>query len=393
MLNMKPEDRPPDVSVVPCDAYEPALAKAALQEVLAPLGGLDFIKPGDRVVIKANLITFLKPDKAATTHPVLLSALTELLRDRGAVVVIGDSPGGPFSLPYLKRVYAATGLTTCEKAGATLNQNTQIKEVDFPEARVMKHFTYTAYLDDCDYIIDFCKLKTHGMMGLTGGCKNMFGAIPGTDKPEYHYRYPNPTDFSRMLVDINAYFKPVLTICDGVMAMEGNGPSMGKPRKMGLLAASKSPHKLDLVLAALIHMDRADVPTLEAAYERGLIPATVSDLSVTEGWEKFICPDFETIGAKRGLLFTDEASGWIGKLWGRIVKAAVQPRPQPNREDCIGCGECARVCPAKAIAMVEKKPSIDYKTCIRCFCCQEFCPIGAMKVKRTGLSTFLEKIR
>ena len=390
---MDKESRPLDVSVVACDAYEPEQTKAALREVLSPLDGLDFVKAGDRVVIKANLITFLKPDKAATTHPVLLSALTELLRERGATVIIGDSPGGPFSLPYLKRVYAATGLNDCEKAGAVLNQNTQIKTGVFPEAKVMKEFTYTAYLDDCDCIIDFCKLKTHGMMGLTGGCKNMFGAIPGTDKPEYHYRYPNPTDFSRMLVDINAYFKPVLTICDGVMAMEGNGPSMGKPRKMGLLAASKSPHKLDLVLAALIHMTREDVPTLEAAYERGLIPATVDELFISEGWERFICPDFETIGVKRGLLFTNEASGPLGKLWSRVLKAAYQPRPRPKMEDCIGCGECAKVCPAKAIAIVEKKPSIDYKTCIRCFCCQEFCPIGAMKVKRTALSRFMERIR
>ena len=364
-------NRPLDVSVVPCDAYEHERCKAALQALLEPLGGLTFVKPGDRVVVKANLITFLKPDKAATTHPVLLSALTELLRERGATVIIGD----------------------CEKAGAALNQNTAIKQGTFPEAKVMREFTYTAYLDDCDYIIDFCKLKTHGMMGLTGGCKNMFGAIPGTDKPEYHYRYPNPTDFSRMLVDINAYFKPVLTICDGIMAMEGNGPSMGKPRKMGLLAASKSPHKLDLVLAALIHMNREDVPTLEAAYERGLIPGTVAELNVTKGWEQFICPDFETIGVKRGLLFTNEAAGIVGKLWSRILKAAVQPRPQVKAEDCIGCGECSKVCPAKAITMIDKKPSIDYTKCIRCFCCQEFCPIGAMKVRRTGISKFLEKIR
>jgi len=390
---MENATRPLDVSVVPCDDYGPETAKAALREVLSPLGGLDFVKRGDRVLIKANLITFLKPDKAATTHPALLTALTELLRERGASVVIGDSPGGPFSLPYLKRVYAATGLTDCEKAGATLNRNTRIREADFPEARVMKHFTYTAYLDDCDHIIDFCKLKTHGMMGLTGGCKNMFGAIPGTDKPEYHYRYPNPTDFSRMLVDINAYFRPVLTICDGVMAMEGNGPSMGKPRKMGLLAASKSPHQLDLVLAALIRMDRTDVPTLEAAYERGLIPATAGELSVSEGWERFICPTFETIGVKRGLLFTDDSKGLIGKAWAGILKVAVQPRPQSKGEDCIGCGECAKVCPAKAIVMVDKKPAIDYKTCIRCFCCQEFCPVGAMKVRRTGLSRLLERIR
>ena len=87
-------NRPLDVSVVPCDAYEHERCKAALQALVEPLGGLTFVKPGDRVVVKANLITFLKPDKAATTHPVLLSALTELLRERGASVVIGDSPGG-----------------------------------------------------------------------------------------------------------------------------------------------------------------------------------------------------------------------------------------------------------------------------------------------------------
>ena len=140
-------------------------------------------------------------------------------------------------------------------------------------------------------------------------------------------------------------------------------------------------------------MKRDDVPTLMAAFERGLIPAAVEELSVTEGWEKFICPDFETIGVKRGILFTDKYSGIVGKLWAGIMKAAVQPRPQVKGEDCIGCGECAKVCPAKAITMVEKKPSIDYKKCIRCFCCQEFCPIGAMKVRRTIVSKLLERIR
>lgn len=385
--------QPVDVAIVACKEYEHDQAKRALQEVLAPLGGLDFIRPGDRVVIKANLITFLKPEKAATTHPVLLTALTELLVERGAKVVIGDSPGGPFSLPYLKRVYAATGLTDCEAAGATLNQNMDIREGSFPEAKVMRSFTYTAYLDDCDYIIDFCKLKTHGMMGLTGGAKNMFGAIPGTDKPEYHYRYPNAVDFSRMLVDIDTYFHPVLTICDGVMAMEGNGPSQGTPRKMGLLAASRSPHKLDLLLAALIGMKREDVPTLCAAYERGLIPESVEELKVSEGWERFICPDFETVGVRRGLLFTDETKGIMGKVWAGVMKLAMQPRPKVAPESCVGCQKCAQICPAKAITMVDKKPDVDYSQCIRCFCCQEFCPVGAMKVKRTGLSKLLEKIR
>ena len=385
--------RPVDVSLVPCRSYEPSACKVALEAVLRPLGGLSFIKPGDRVVIKANLLTFLKPEKAATTHPALLCALTELLRDRGAEVTIGDSPGGPFSLPYLKRVYAATGLNDCLAAGAKLNQNTAIREGTYPEGKVMRRFTYTAYLDDCDYIIDFCKLKTHGMMGMTGGAKNMFGAIPGTDKPEYHYRYPQAEDFARMLVDLDCYFHPVLTICDGVMAMEGNGPSQGTPRFMGLVAASPSPHKLDLVLATLIGLNRKDVPTLQAAHERGLIPDTAEELSISEGWQDFICPDFQTVVERRDLLFRGDNRSLMGKLTGAVIKAAMQPRPKAEENSCIGCRQCANVCPARAIAMVDGKPKVDYSVCIRCFCCQEFCPVGAMKVKRTAISTFLEKLR
>lgn len=389
---MEQNARQTEVSFSPCGEYEFNQAREALIKVLEPLGGLSFIRKGDRVIIKANLITFLKPEKAATTHPVLLQALSSLLIERGATVVIGDSPGGPFSLPYLNQVYNATGLKDCEGEGVSLNRNMAIKSVENPDGRIMKDFCYTAYLDECDYLIDFCKLKTHGMMGMTGGAKNLFGTIPGTTKPEYHYRYPNSSDFARMLVDIDEYFKPVLTICDGVIAMEGNGPSQGKPRFMGLLAASKSPHKLDLALARIIGLQKEDVPTLVAAFERGLIPSTAEELSLSEGWEGFICPDFENVGKKRGLLFDNEAKGEVGKLWSKLVALCLRPRPEVNENECIGCGECKNVCPAQAITMIEHRPSIDRSKCIRCFCCQEFCPKGAMKVKRTAISKLLEKL-
>ena len=381
------------VSIQACADYEEATVRQSMGLVLRQMDALNFVRPGMTVAVKVNLVSAAKPEEAATTHPALVRELCRLITEKGARAVVGDSPGGLYSRAALRGIYQATGLHAVEEVGGSLNDNFEVRDAVDHDAAVLHTFPYTAWLEEADAIICFAKLKTHAMMGMTCSVKNMFGAIPGTDKPEYHYRYPNPTDFSRMLVDINAYFKPVLTICDGIMAMEGNGPSMGKPRKMGLLAASKSPHKLDLVLAALIHMNREDVPTLEAAYERGLIPGTVAELNVTKGWEQFICPDFETIGVKRGLLFTNEAAGIVGKLWSRILKAAVQPRPQVKKEDCIGCGECSKVCPAKAITMIDKKPSIDYTKCIRCFCCQEFCPIGAMKVQRTGLSKLMEKIR
>ena len=182
----------PDVSVAACAAYTPEVCERALTEVLAPLGGLEWVRPGMRVVIKANLVAAMKPDAAATTHPTLLAALTRLLKRRGAAVVIGDSPGNRFTSSVLEHVYRVTGLAEAEAAGAELNRNFDQKEASFPEAFVARRFSYTAYLDDADAIISFCKLKSHGMMSLSAATKNLFGVVPGTTKPEYHFRYPDP---------------------------------------------------------------------------------------------------------------------------------------------------------------------------------------------------------
>ena len=155
------------VSIVPCVSYDPALCRQALEDVLAPIGGLDFVKDGMTVGIKANLVSFMKPEAAATTYPVLLAELTGLLRERGARVIVGDSPGGLFTAAYVKNVYRATGMHEVEAAGALLNQNFEQVQANYPEAVVARTFQYTAWLDECDAIIDFCKIKSHGMMAMS----------------------------------------------------------------------------------------------------------------------------------------------------------------------------------------------------------------------------------
>ena len=279
----------PDVVIVPCEDYSEEATRTALEQVLAPLGGLDWVSPGMKIAIKVNLVTSAKPEKAATTHPALLCSLVRTLRERGADVVVGDSPGGLYNAAYVSRVYSATGMKAVEQAGGRLNQNFEERTAKFPEGKVCREFRYTAYLDEADAVIDFCKLKTHGMMAMTCGAKNMFGTIPGTVKPEYHFRYPDPRDFARMIVDLNEYFKPRLTIVDAVECMEGNGPGSGTPRHMGALLAGESPHKVDLVCAGLIGLKQEEVPTLEAALERGLIPASEEELTVA-GRPRGLCP-------------------------------------------------------------------------------------------------------
>ena len=371
-----------EVSIVRCAEYTQDECTRALTQVLEPLGGLSWVRSGMKIVIKANLVSAMKPEKAATTHPALLAALTRLLIARGASVIIGDSPGGLYNAAFLNRVYAATGMHEAEEAGAVLNHDFSQNTADFPEAHIAKHFTYTAYLDGADAIISFCKLKSHGMMSLSAATKNLFGVIPGTMKPEYHFRYPEPLDFAGMIVDLNSYFKPRLFLVDAVQTMEGNGPTAGTPRYMGALLAGTDCHKVDLVCAKLIGLDPMAVPTLRAAANFGLCPESADEVEVSGSVGDFAIADFQRIERKRSLQFESILPGKAGKVFGKIAQKALRSSPRLHKSECVGCGLCANVCPAKAIEIVEKKACIDKSKCIRCFCCQEFCPKGAMKVHR-----------
>ena len=376
------------VSIVPCESYEADACEASLRAVLAPLGGLEWVHPGMRIGIKANLVAGAKPEKAVTTHPSLLAALTRLLKERGASVVIGDSPGNLYNAAILNRVYAVSGLCEAEKAGAELNCDFSKKDGFSPDAVQAKRFTYTGWLDGCDAIINFCKLKSHGMMSLSAAAKNLFGTIPGTMKPEYHYRFPDPNDFADMIVDLDEYFKPVLNLCDAITAMQGNGPTQGTPKHVGALLASKNPHCLDVLAATLIGLAPNEVPTLAAAMRRSLCPDTVEGLTVSGDWKAFLQTDFEVIRNRNSLLFVG-GDHFCAKALRRIMNACLASKPKVKTSACIGCGKCRDICPAHTIAIKNKKAVIDRKHCIKCFCCQEFCPVGAMRVHRSAVAVVL----
>jgi uncharacterized protein (DUF362 family) len=292
----------PDVAVRPCRDYGEENAVRALEAVLEPLGGLDWVERGMRIAVKANLVGPFRPESAAVTHPSLLAALTGLLADRGALVTVGDSPGGIYSRAYLDRVYNTAGMRAVEAAGGRLNCDFGVTEASFAEAAVLKSFTYTRWLDEADAIINFCKLKAHGMMGMSAAVKNLYGTIPGTLKVEYHYKYSNHGDFADMLVDLNEYFRPRLSLADAVVAMEGNGPTAGAPRFMGALLASESPYKLDLACAGLIGLGAESDPYLKAARDRALCGRPSGQL-IDGDYEAFIAEDFKNVACAGAYLF------------------------------------------------------------------------------------------
>lgn len=377
------EDR---VSVVPMSEYSINTAREALERVLAPIGGLDFVKEGECVVIKANLVSAMKPEESATTHPTLLCALCDMLRERGARVIVGDSPGGLYNAAYVGRVYTVSGVREVEEHGATLNDDYSQKEASFESAVVLHNFTYTGYLDKADHIINFCKIKSHGMMGMSCAAKNMFGVVPGVIKPEYHFRFPEYEQFADMIVDLDEYFHPVLSIADGVVGMEGNGPTAGTPRAIGCVIASHSPHNLDMIAARILGFDREELPMLEAAYRRGLVPASADEVTLVGEIDGLILEDFERVVERRSLKFAGDGKSGIARLFSSFASSILTTRPKLKRDMCVGCGICRDICPAKAIEIKDRKAVINRKECIRCFCCQEFCPKSAMKVYRTPIA-------
>lgn len=373
------------VSLVPCGDYDIQKVKKALLDSLAPIGGLDWIKPGMKIAVKANLMMRCRPEKCATVHPGFAAALCEILTEKNAKVVVGDSPGGPFTAAYLHAVYSGTGMNQILGSGAELNGDFTYLDVSNPDAVVAKEFQVTKYLTEADAIIDLCKVKTHGLMAYTGACKNLFGAVPGMRKSEYHYKYPSHESFAHMLVDICEWCKPRLSIADAIMVMEGNGPSGGTPRFMGAVIASANPHALDLAAAHLMNLRAEDVPTLRAARERGLIPAAASGLRIFGDLERYVIPDFKLIPKQDVRLW-----GSTNKTAARLLTRMFAGRPQIDRDACVGCAECMKICPAKAIRMVRQTARISTRKCVCCLCCQEFCPKGVISVRRPLVARLID---
>ncbi len=375
-----------NVSIARCEDYSADTVRAALTEVLAPMGGLSWVKPGMKIAIKTNLVSKMKPETAVVTHPALVSELCRMLSEAGAEVIVGDSPGGPFTSVWVSNIYNGTGIRAVEQAGARLNCDFSVCEAELPEGVSVKSFPYTAWLRDADAVIDFAKLKTHGLTGLTCAVKNFFGVIPGTRKPEFHYMHPRVDSFCNMLIDLNLYVKPRLTLVDAVLCMEGNGPTQGTPRHMGAVIAADTPFNADLLCAHLIGLENDSAPTIRAAIARGLCPDSWGKLKVHGNPGEFAQPDFEKLPVREDIKFRKK-SPIVNKFMERNFGSG----PKVGKNVCVGCGKCSEACPMKAIVIQNGKAQINRDICVRCFCCQEFCPKGAISVYRPFLARLLGK--
>ena len=255
------------VSLLRATSYDLPALTASLEAVLAPFGGMRaVVKPGDRVLLKPNLLTGARPTKECVTRPEVVYCVAQLVRQAGGEPFLGDSPAFGSAhgvaeangyLPWLEKL----DLPIVELHG----KRYQTASEEFENLLLSKEAM------DADVIINLPKVKSHMQLTLTLGVKNLFGCVPGKMKAWWHMEAGKDCDrFGTMLVQTAQTLNPELTILDGIIGHEGNGPSGGEPRPLGLLAAAQDVFALDRAMVNVLGVNPQTVPTVVQSQRLGL---------------------------------------------------------------------------------------------------------------------------
>lgn len=336
----------------------------AIEPLLEPLGGMrEFVKEGENVLLKVNLLSAREPNRAVTTHPEFVRAVAKEVKRAGGKPFIGDSPGGTFSMRALKKAYDRSGLKQmAREENIPLNYDTGSRKFEIPRGLRLKQSTVCSFALEADKIIALPKLKAHSFQYLTLACKIMYGAIPGLTKASYHARFPKRAAFADMLLDVLALVRPRLFIMDGVIGMQGQGPASGDPVELGCMLASADPVAMDIAVCRVLGIEPVGIPVLKRAKIRGLWPERI----------QFPCLRPTNVAHEEFKLPNTAA---------HLLNGSKPPNKSPIiTEQCIGCGDCEKICPKGAVRVADELANFDYSKCIRCYCCHEICPENAIKL-------------
>ena len=370
------------ISISPCDSYQIESVQKAVDKCLDDLGGIStFINSGDTVLIKPNILLAKEPEEAITTHPTLIEALIKAVKNVGAVPVVGDSPGG--LVGNVTRHWKITGIED-------VCNNLDVEILNFESSGVYEkkingnHYHIAKPIFDVDFVINVPKIKTHGLTVFTCAIKNMYGAVPGLTKLNYHKQAPKPSDFSSLVVDIFELTKPHLNVVDGIIGMDGSGPSGGNPKELGMILASTDGVALDSYICHLLGKDPMKIPTNKIASKRGLGNVNINEIEVV-GFQPQNVKDFNwppNMASTMEIVPNFIAKGLMKFYWSR---------PAINQENCTNCKTCVKNCPVEALTAGVNIPEFNYPECINCLCCIEMCPEKAVHQDKSLLARLISR--
>lgn len=334
---------------------------------------------GAKVLLKPNLVVDKDAAFSVTTNPRFVYAVIRYLKNIGVEnITVADCPGGALLLfSEMETVYRKTGYSFLSEI-AKLNTDFESKDINSPKGSVNKNFNIINAVSEADFIINIPKLKTHNMTCITAGVKNLFGCIPGLQKPAFHAKYPAVNDFSNMLVELAQTVKPDFTIVDAIDIMEGDGPTNGKKRHLGLTFSSCDVFSMDAYIVNLLGIPEDFVATVSASKKKNLV----------QGDMKIIGDDDFSLEKPILLPSGFNATSGLGKVTAKakttlekIISSVFMSYPQMN-EKCVLCKKCIVTCPKNALSIENKKIVLNKKVCIGCLCCDEVCPNAAVDIRK-----------
>jgi uncharacterized protein (DUF362 family) len=379
------------VALIKCTDYDVDSIEKKLREGFELLGGKSFLRnlipENSKVLLKPNFLTVIEKGSPVITHYAMFEAVVRIVKEYSSYIAFGDSPGSGDT----RKAAEKSGLMeVAERYGVKFADFNEAAHVELDNPIMYKFWNVAKAAYEADVVITLPKLKTHAMMYYTGAVKNQFGCIPGSQKAEWHTKLPDAVNFGKMLLDLNSVVKTSFAIIDGIVAMEGNGPRNGTPKKMDTIIMGKCLTAVDSTAVRLIGYDNVlAVPFLKVAHDTkwgAVMPEEIVVLG--EKVENMKCKDFKlSRNAKVVNFLTPSLNNFVASL--------TAPNPVLVEEKCIGCKKCDEVCPesSKVISFVKHNnkviPKWNYSNCIRCFCCQELCPRGAIVTKNKPISRLL----
>jgi len=365
--------------------YKSDSLRKILEKCFSYLGGLEsIIKPRSKVFVKINhLSPPSTPDKAIVTHPAFTREILILLKQLDAEITVGDDIQSKGKDGFLVSGYRQV----CEELDVRL---VNLKERGFRETdctgQVLNKTYISPLLLDTDFILNLPKLKTHSFTVFTGAVKNMFGVIPHGLRHRYHREFVRSDIFSQMLVDIFACVPPHLTVMDGIIAMEGEGPGQGKPKNVGAVIASKDAVAVDAVASKIAGFNPLSIYTNQLAHERGLGVCRLEDLEILGA----NIQDLEDRSFKHSAM----AVGILRRKIPAFLHAFIQDQltfiPEIITKNCTSCLECVDICPVGAAQLEKDSVHIDKSLCIHCMCCHEVCRFQAIKLKQKTVGKLVD---
>ncbi len=350
-------------------------------------------KQGMKILLKPNLLSAKPPERAVTTHPSVVRAVIRWLKQfNPSKIYVGDSSGGS-ALNSTSVALKASGLqAVCDEEDviAIPLEKTERKIYPVPNPLILNEIASTKLLDEVDLIINLPKIKTHSQCTLTCCIKNMFGTIILTKKAEKHARFPSIDQFCSALVDIYSVSKPQLTVIDGFLAMEGNGPGAGDVvDDLKIILAGYDGVALDTLVCKIIGLDPSKVLYIEKGTKKGIGSSNLEEFniigqSIESVFRPFKIPRLMPVS----LRLPRPVAEYIGD---KIFKSTIKI----DKEKCKLCGTCWKNCPVdaltppKEIKIGDYVPLWDKEKCISCYCCAELCPYEAVEFKIKYFKNFL----